>query len=189
MNWEELYPIVKEQAYWAVLRYEEPQRRKDKIQELICQSYEKYLRDNAAGKEIKKQSYKYFVTSRAKSVDTRSFCKKGYGGTSTIDVLGYYRRRPDSPTPVIELDEWMTANVKSRNSVEDLMLFNIDYKDWLRQLDRNEKVILNYLIEGFKIQHIAEILETTAGKVRSVVKRLKELFIKYFHRTPHYACN
>lgn len=37
MSFEELYPVVKEQAYYAVLRYEEPERRKDKIQELIFQ--------------------------------------------------------------------------------------------------------------------------------------------------------
>ena len=82
MSWEELYPIITDQAYWSVIRYDS--RRKDKIQELVCQSYEKYLHDVAAGKEIKKQNYKCFVTQRAKEVDTRSFCKKGYGGTSTL---------------------------------------------------------------------------------------------------------
>jgi hypothetical protein len=41
-------------------------RRKDKIQELVCQSYEKFIRDEAAGKEIKKQDYKCFITRRAK---------------------------------------------------------------------------------------------------------------------------
>ena len=71
MSWEELYPIVSDQAYYAVLRYDP--RRKDKIQELVCQSYEKYLHDVASGKEIKKQNYKCFVTQRAKEVDTRSF--------------------------------------------------------------------------------------------------------------------
>ena len=70
-------------------------RRKDKVQELLCQSYEKYSRDTVAGKEIKKQEYKCFITQRAKEVDQRSICKKGYGGTSTIDVLSFYRRRPD----------------------------------------------------------------------------------------------
>ena len=33
---------------------------KDKIQELVCQSYEKFTRDVARGKEIKKQDYKCF---------------------------------------------------------------------------------------------------------------------------------
>ena len=53
MSWEELFPIVSDQAYWAVMRYD-PRRRKDKIQELICQSYEKFQNDVAKGKEIKK---------------------------------------------------------------------------------------------------------------------------------------
>ncbi|MCJ7553578.1 MAG: hypothetical protein MUO34_06800 [Ignavibacteriaceae bacterium] len=30
-------------------------RRKDKVQELVCQSYEKFVRDTAADKEIKQQ--------------------------------------------------------------------------------------------------------------------------------------
>ena len=74
MSWEELYPIVAEQAYYAVMRYDP--RRKDKVQELVCQSYEKYSRDISKGKEIKKQEYKCFVTQRAKEVDQRSICKK-----------------------------------------------------------------------------------------------------------------
>ena len=109
MSWEELYPVVKTQAYFAVLRYEEPERRKDKIQELICQSYEKYKNDSLKGKEIKKQEYKYFVTSRAKQVDVRSICKKGYGGTSSIDALSFYRRRPDVDTEIVEFDDWMMS--------------------------------------------------------------------------------
>lgn len=40
MTWNELYPVVKEQAHYAVLRYDE--RRQDKVQELVCQAYEKY---------------------------------------------------------------------------------------------------------------------------------------------------
>jgi hypothetical protein len=63
----DLYPVVQDQAYYAVLRYDP--RRRDKIQELVCQSYEKFRNDTASGKEIKKQNYKYFVTQRAKEVD------------------------------------------------------------------------------------------------------------------------
>jgi hypothetical protein len=46
LSWEELYPVVADQAYWAVKRYDP--RQKDKVQELVCQSYEKYIRDTAA---------------------------------------------------------------------------------------------------------------------------------------------
>ena len=107
MSWVELYPFVKTRAYYAVLRYEEPERRKDKIQELVCQSYEKYKNDSLKGKEIKKQEYKYFVTSHAKQVDVRSTCKKGYGGTFSIDALSFYRRIPDVETEIVEFDDWM----------------------------------------------------------------------------------
>ena len=36
MSFDELYPIIKEQAMFSVFRYEEPERRKDKISELNC---------------------------------------------------------------------------------------------------------------------------------------------------------
>ena len=56
MTWDELFPIVKVQANFAVFRYEVPDRHKDKIQELVCQAFEKYQRDVAAGVELKKIS-------------------------------------------------------------------------------------------------------------------------------------
>ena len=98
MTWEQLYPVVKEQAYFAVFRYDP--RRADKVQELLCQSYEKYRNDVSMGREIKKQEFKCFITQRAKEVDLRSICKKGLGGTSTTDPLSFYRRRPDSGTDI-----------------------------------------------------------------------------------------
>ena len=181
MTWEELYPVVKEQAHYAVLRYEEPERRKDKCQELLCQSFEKYQRDVSAGKEIKKQDYKCFVTMRAKSVDVRSVCKKGYGGTSTIDVLGYYRRRPNSPTPIIEFADWMTITPKSKEKVEDNIVFNIDYQDWLAKLNSMQKRILNYLLQGYKASKIAERLRTSAKKIKDDIIEIRRSFIRYFH--------
>ena len=63
MSWEELFPIVSDQAYWAVMRYDA--RRADKIQELLAQSYMKFQNDVARGKDIKKQDYKCFVTQRS----------------------------------------------------------------------------------------------------------------------------
>jgi len=180
MSWEELYPVVKTQAYFAVLRYEEPERRKDKIQELVCQSYEKYKNDSLKGKEIKKQEYKYFVTSRAKQVDVRSICKKGFGGTSSIDVLGYYRRRSDSPTPVVEFDEWMSSNTWKKESVEDQISFQIDFKDWQKTLTKQEKIILSHLMQGYNVKGISDILQLTYQTVRTITIKLKQLFLNYF---------
>ena len=178
MSWEELYPIVQEQAYYAVLRYDP--RRKDKIQELVCQSYEKYIRDKAADKEIKKQNYKYFITQRAKEVDTRSICKKGYGGTSIIDALSFYRRRPDIVTEVVEFDEWMTSKPWKREAVEEQFSFNVDFKNWQTTLTTNEHTILTHLIEGYSVKQIAEVLCLTYTKVKQIIKNLKEKFLEYF---------
>lgn len=179
MTWEELYPIVKEQSYYAVLRYEEPERRKDKIQELVCQAYELYKSYIERGKPIKKQDFKCFVTQRAKQVDTRSVCKKGMGGTSTIDVLSFYRRRPDSTTQVWKFDDWMTFNPRTKN-VDDVLAFNIDFQDWIAQLNSLQKQILNYLIQGYKTSKIAEMIRSTSGKVKQIINQLQELFVGYF---------
>ena len=177
MSWEELYPIVAEQAYYAVMRYDP--RRKDKVQELVCQSYEKYSRDISRGKEIKKQEYKCFVTQRAKEVDQRSICKKGYGGTSTTDVLSFYRRRPDQPIEVVEFDDWMTRTW-NQQTVEEQFSFNVDFKDWQQTLSTQEHTILTHLIQGYKAKDIAEILHTTYQAVRTIISKLKQLFLEYF---------
>ncbi len=180
MSWEELYPVVKTQAYYAVLRYEEPERRKDKIQELVCQSYEKFQNDVRNGKEIKKQEYKYFVTSRAKQVDVRSICKKGYGGTSSLDALSFYRRRPDVDTEIVEFDDWMTNKPWKKESVEEQLSFNIDFKNWQQTLTKQQKNILSHLMQGYKAKDIAEILQLTYQAVRTIIIKLKQLFLDYF---------
>ena len=178
MSWEELYPIVKEQAYYAVLRYDP--RRKDKIQELVCQSYEKYQNDLSKGKEVKKQDYKCFVTQRAKEVDTRSICKKGYGGTSTIDVLSFYRRRPDVNTEIMEFEDWIISKSWEKEAVEAQFSFNVDFKNWQTTLTTNEHTILTHLIEGYSVKQIAELLYLTYTKVKQIIKQLKEKFLEYF---------
>jgi len=178
LSWEELYPIVAEQAYYAVMRYDP--RRKDKVQELVCQSYEKYSRDISKGKEIKKQEYKCFVTQRAKEVDQRSICKKGFGGTSTTDVLSFYRRRPDQPIEVVEFDDWITSKPWKKEVVEEQFSFNVDFKDWQQTLTTQEHTILTHLIQGYKAKDIAEILHTTYQAVRTIISKLKQLFLEYF---------
>jgi len=181
MSWEELYPIVKEQAYYAVFRYDH--RRKDEIQELVCLSFEKYQKDIAAGKEIKKQNYKCFVTQRVKEVDVRSICKKGYGGTSTIDALSFYRRRPDVETEVVEFLEWMTSKPWNKEAVEEQLLFNIDFKNWQRTLTSKENQILSHLLQGYKANKIAEILQLSYHTVKNISSKLKEAFLNYFRLT------
>ena len=181
MSWEELYPVVKTQAYFAVLRYEEPERRKDKIQELVCQSYEKYKNDSLKGKEIKKQEYKCFITQRAKEVDKRSICKDGYGGTSTLDVLSFWRRRPDVDTHIVELnDEWMTYKPWKKEAVEEQISFQIDFKDWQQTLTKQEKTILSHLMQGYKAKDISDILQLNYNSIRQIIILLKEKFLEYF---------
>ena len=178
MSWEELYPVVREQAYYAVLRYDP--RRKDKIQELICQSYEKFTRDKASRKKIEKQNFKCFVTQRAKEVDKRSFCKKGYGGTSTLDALSFYRRRPDVETEVVEYDEWMTSKPWKKEALEEQISFNVDFKDWQQTLTSDEHTILTHLMLGYKASKIAEILKLSYHTVKKLIQQLKQAFLDYF---------
>ena len=180
MSWEELYPVVQDQAYYAVLRYDP--RRSDKIQELVCQSYEKFRNDTASGKEIKKQNYKCFVTQRAKEVDNRSFCKKGYGGTSKIDALSFYRRRPDVNTEIVEFDDWMTSKPRGKEAVEELVSFQIDFKEWQKKLTKSEGRILELLIAGYKALKISEMLNLSYATVKEMIKRIQKAFVIYFDR-------
>ena len=177
MSWEELYPVVKAQAYFAVLRYDN--RRKDKIQELIAQSYEKYLRDSLKEKEITKRDYKCFVTQRAKQVDVRSVCKKGLGGTSIIDALSFYRQRPGADTSVVEFDDWMTYTSTHRNTFEDSLVFTIDFNDWRETLSEPEKSILGMLLQGYTIKKIAQILSMSFLSVSQIIHSIRTALLRY----------
>lgn len=179
MSWEELYPIVNDQAYYAVMRYDP--RRKDKVQELVCLSYEKYIHDVAAGKEIKKQNYKCFVTQRAKEVDKRSICKKGLGGTSTSDALSFYRRRADNGTEIISFDEWMTYKPRGKQMVEETFSLKIDFENWQKKLTRIEHKILRLLLDGYSCSKISEKLKLSYLIVKDTITRMKSAFIRYFH--------
>ena len=181
MEWIELYPIVSDQAYYAVMRYDP--RRKDKVQELICQSYEKYQNDISKGKEIKKQEFKCFITQRAKEVDLRSICKKGLGGTSTTDPLSFYRRRPDSGTDIVEFAEWMSSNALKKDSVEESISFRIDFSNWQLTLSKIERRILSMLLNGYTAPKIADKVKLNYMTVREMISKMKAAFIQYFHIT------
>ena len=129
---------------------------------------------------MKKQEYKCFVTQRAKEVDKRSFCKKGLGGTSTLDALSFYRRRPDVDTEIVELNEWMTNKPRGREAVENQLTFNIDFKNWQNTFTNKEKNILSHLMQGYKASKIAEVLQLTYHTVKKLIQQLKEAFLDYF---------
>jgi hypothetical protein len=179
MEWSELYPIVQNQIYYAVLRYDP--RRADKVQELLCQSYEKYQNDVSKGREIRKQDYKCFISQRIKEVDLRSFVKKGFGGTSTTDPLSFYRRRPNSGTEIVQYDEWMTSKPHIKERVEDSFAFPIDFKNWQMKLTRIERKILKLLLDGYSAAKISEKLKLKYATVRDYIKSMKAAFIRYFH--------
>ena len=183
MSWEELYPIVNEQAYYAVLRYDP--RRKDKIQELVCQSYEKYQNDISKGKEIKKQEYKCFVSQRIKELDKRSFVKKGLGGTSTTDALSFYRRRSDSGTEIVSFEDWITAKPRGKQMVEEAIDCKIDFQNWQNKLSRIDRKILQLLIQGYSATKIAEKTKLSYIAVRDCIKKMRAEFIRYFHIVNH----
>ncbi len=178
MTWNELYPVVKEQADYAVLRYDE--RRKDKVQELVCQAFEKYQIDVSSGREIKKQAYKCFVTQRAKEVDVRSVCKNGDGGTSQKDVLGFFNRRSDSKIIVTGLQEWMTIPGKSRMAIDDVLTFNVDYSRWINRLDDLQQRIVEYLVQGFCMKEIAKKIAATVEKVKTIIRQIQAKYLTYF---------
>lgn len=161
-----------------MLRYDE--RRQDKIQELVCQAFEKYQSDLTHGRQVKKQNFKCFVTQRAKQLDLRSVVKDGYGGTSKIDVLGFYNRRPNSAVYVSGFEEWMPISMKSRETIDELLTFGIDYSRWKTKLSKVQTQIVEYLVQGFRLKEIAEKLRATVHKVRKIVQQIREKYRLYF---------
>jgi hypothetical protein len=178
MTWNELYPVVTEQAKFAVMRYDT--RRQDKVQELVCQAFEKYQNDLVSGREIKKQDFKCFLTQRSKQLDIRSVVKGGGGGTSQKDVLGYFLRRPDSKISVTCLQDWMTIPGKSKEAVDNALTFTVDYSRWINRLNDLQKKIVGYLIQGFRLKEIAKFIESTVNKVKGIVREIQQRFLNYF---------
>ena len=179
MTFEEMYPILCATSYHVILRYD--RRRKDKMQELICQAYEKYKNDLESGREPKLNVYKAFIQQRAKEVDFRSVCKGGLGGTSTTDALSPYRRRPDQDVEIVEYDDWMVTFSKKKELIEDSFTFPIDFKAWLLHLKRIEKKVLNYLLDGFPVSQIAEKINHTYAKTKLIIKQIQTAFLSYFN--------
>jgi hypothetical protein len=179
MSWEELFPTIRSQANWAVMRYDV--RRADKIQELLSQSYMKYQNDVARGKEIKKQDYKCFVTQRCKELDLRSVCLNGDGGNSIRDVLSFYRRRTDAE--IVEFDDWLAAKPRAKEMVEEQISFTIDFHSWQQTLGELERKILNYLMIGYKIKDISEMLKVTYMRVKNLIRDMKISYLNFFAET------
>jgi hypothetical protein len=178
MTWNELQPVVTEQAKYAVLRYDE--RRQDKVQELVCQSFEKFRSDVAAGKEIKKQAFKCFVTQRANEVDIRSVCKDGYGGTSQLDPLGFFLRRQNSPIEVTSFNEWMPSDARTREAADSALTFSVDYGIWMSKLNDVQRTILEFLIQGYNVKEIASMFKATRCRITATIKGIQQQFLNYF---------
>lgn len=86
MSWAEFYPIVKEQAYSAVFRYEEPERRKDKTIELVCRSFDKCQQFTASGRAIREQDY--HTEKQAIENNAVLFRHSGWWGFQKESVVG-----------------------------------------------------------------------------------------------------
>ena len=67
MSWDELYPVVKTQAYFAVLGMKNRKEEKIKFRNLFVSLMKNFRMMSIKGKEIKKQEYKCFITQRAKA--------------------------------------------------------------------------------------------------------------------------
>ena len=109
------------------------------------------------------------------------------GWGSTIDVLGYFRRRPDSSTPVIEFSEWMTVTPRTKENIESNIGFSVDYNDWVEKLSDAYKQILDYLIQGFTASKIATLVNESIAKVRTIIKELRQYFVQFFQLQPQHA--
>ena len=94
--------------------------------------------------------------------------------------LTFYRRKPDSDTPVVRYDDWMLCTPRSKQHVDDNLAFNVDFNDWLKKLNTSQKRLLDLLIQGYKASRIAEKLRTSAKVVKVKIIELRNLFISFF---------
>ncbi|MBK7497911.1 MAG: hypothetical protein IPI19_02105 [Ignavibacteriales bacterium] len=67
-----------------------------------------------------------------------------------------------------------------KESVEEQISFNIDFKDWQKTLTNKEKNILSHLMQGYNAKDISDILHLTYQTVRTIIIKLKQLFLNYF---------
>ena len=61
-------------------------------------------------------------------------------------------------TEIVEFDDWMTSKPWKKEAVEEQLSFNVDFKDWQQTLTTQEHTILTYLIQGYPVKQIANIL-------------------------------
>ena len=74
----------------------------------------------------------------------------------------------------------MTSKPWKKESLEEQISFNVDFKDWQRTLTSEEKNILSHLMQGYKASKIAEILKLSYQTVRTIISKLKQAFLDYF---------
>lgn len=113
-------------------------------------------------------------------MDLRSVCKNKLGGTSTIDALSFYRRRPDSGTEIVQYDEWISSNALRKDCFEDAISFQIDFSNWQLTLSKIERRILNLLLKGYTATKIAQKVKLNYITVREKINKMKAAFILYF---------
>ena len=81
----------------------------------------------------------------------------------------------------------MTAKPRAKEIVEEQISFTIDFKDWQKTLDDLQKKILNYLIEGFSVKKISEMIRMAYAKVKNLIRDLKIAFLNYFQPNEAYS--
>ena len=74
----------------------------------------------------------------------------------------------------------MSAKPWNRDAVENQISFQIDFKDWQNTLTKQEKTILSHLMQGYKAKEIADILQLSYQTVRTIIIKLKQMFLNYF---------
>ncbi len=67
-----------------------------------------------------------------------------------------------------------------KEAIEEQISFQIDFKDWQQTLTKQEKTILSHLMQGYNAIQIAEILQITYQTVRTIILKLKQMFLDYF---------
>jgi DNA-binding NarL/FixJ family response regulator len=74
----------------------------------------------------------------------------------------------------------MTFGSKSKEAIDSASVFDVDYSLSTNRLADLQKRIVEYLIQGFRLNEIAKFIKATVGEVKAIVREIQEQFLNYF---------
>ena len=151
----------------------------DLKQDLLSLSYTNYSSAFSRGKELSLGELVNFMQWRAselKSGKHKSFGNLGHNGNKDVySKVRYY----NDDVKVIHLngengsDDLLTDSFLKRSTpTADKVAFRIDFKNFLTNLPKRDRLILTRRIEGYKVKEISTALGSSSPRISRRLKRI-----------------